>query len=330
MHRTISHLAAQGLTILLISSELPEILGMSDRVLVMREGRLVAELSRADATQERMIAAAAGVVDGRMNARRSRLCAAETRRAARSGCASSGSSSPSALAIVFFAIQRARTSLTVANWQDIATDVAIVVVVAVGETIVVLTRNIDLSVGSIVGLSAYLSLDDARPSPRARRSCVVALLAVGIGIVLGLVNGVARRRRADPGDHRDARDAVHLSRPRRSRSPHGRTSPPSSSPTRSSNLASEEACSASRSLAWFAVGVAFVGGGGPALDAVGRDFYAIGSNPEAARFAGIRAGRRVMTAFAISGALAGLGGFMFAVALPQRRRRRRPMASSWT
>jgi rhamnose transport system ATP-binding protein len=61
VHRTISHLASQGLTILLISSELPEILGMSDRVLVMREGRLVAELSRAEATQERVIQAAAGV-----------------------------------------------------------------------------------------------------------------------------------------------------------------------------------------------------------------------------------------------------------------------------
>jgi rhamnose transport system ATP-binding protein len=61
VHRTISHLAAQGMTILLISSELPEILGMSDRVLVMREGRLVAELSRAEATQESVIQAAAGV-----------------------------------------------------------------------------------------------------------------------------------------------------------------------------------------------------------------------------------------------------------------------------
>jgi rhamnose transport system ATP-binding protein len=61
VHRTISHLATQGLTILLISSELPEILGMSDRVLVMREGRLVAELSRAEATQENVIQAAAGV-----------------------------------------------------------------------------------------------------------------------------------------------------------------------------------------------------------------------------------------------------------------------------
>jgi rhamnose transport system ATP-binding protein len=63
VHRTISHLATQGLTILLISSELPEILGMSDRVLVMREGRLVAELSREEATQERVIQAAAGVAE---------------------------------------------------------------------------------------------------------------------------------------------------------------------------------------------------------------------------------------------------------------------------
>jgi rhamnose transport system ATP-binding protein len=61
VHRAISHLAAQGLTILMISSELPEILGMSDRVLVMREGLLVAELERSEATEERIIQAAAGV-----------------------------------------------------------------------------------------------------------------------------------------------------------------------------------------------------------------------------------------------------------------------------
>jgi len=62
VHRTISHLAAQGLTILLISSELLEVLGMSDRILVMREGRLVTELPRSEATEERVIQAAAGVV----------------------------------------------------------------------------------------------------------------------------------------------------------------------------------------------------------------------------------------------------------------------------
>jgi rhamnose transport system ATP-binding protein len=61
VHRTISHLATQGLAILLISSELPEILGMADRVLVIREGRLVAELPRETATQELIVQAAAGI-----------------------------------------------------------------------------------------------------------------------------------------------------------------------------------------------------------------------------------------------------------------------------
>jgi rhamnose transport system ATP-binding protein len=63
VHRTISTLAASGLTILLISSELLEILAMSDRVLVMREGRLAAEIPRAEATEERVIEAAAGIVE---------------------------------------------------------------------------------------------------------------------------------------------------------------------------------------------------------------------------------------------------------------------------
>lgn len=61
IHRLMDELAAQGMGILMISSELPEILGMSDRILVMRAGRLVGELSRAEATQERVMALAMGV-----------------------------------------------------------------------------------------------------------------------------------------------------------------------------------------------------------------------------------------------------------------------------
>ncbi len=64
IHRLMSELAQQGLAILMISSELPEILGMSDRILVMREGHLVAEYSRADATQENIGMAMMGNVTG--------------------------------------------------------------------------------------------------------------------------------------------------------------------------------------------------------------------------------------------------------------------------
>jgi rhamnose transport system ATP-binding protein len=63
IHRLMSELAAQGLAILMISSELPEVLGMSDRVLVMREGRLAAEFSRTEATPEAVGAAMMGGAD---------------------------------------------------------------------------------------------------------------------------------------------------------------------------------------------------------------------------------------------------------------------------
>jgi rhamnose transport system ATP-binding protein len=60
IHRLMSELAGAGVAILMISSELPEVLGMSDRVLVMREGRLVAEFDRAHATSETVGAAMMG------------------------------------------------------------------------------------------------------------------------------------------------------------------------------------------------------------------------------------------------------------------------------
>lgn len=61
VHRLISELAGTGLAVLMISSELPEILGMSDRVLVMHEGKITAELSRSEATEETVMTAATGV-----------------------------------------------------------------------------------------------------------------------------------------------------------------------------------------------------------------------------------------------------------------------------
>jgi rhamnose transport system ATP-binding protein len=60
VHRLLSEQAAKGLAVLMVSSELPEVLGMADRVLVMREGDLVASFDRAEATQERVMLAATG------------------------------------------------------------------------------------------------------------------------------------------------------------------------------------------------------------------------------------------------------------------------------
>jgi rhamnose transport system ATP-binding protein len=62
VHRIISELAASGLAIVLISSDLPEVLAMSDRILVLHEGRIAAEIPRAIATEEGVMYAATGNV----------------------------------------------------------------------------------------------------------------------------------------------------------------------------------------------------------------------------------------------------------------------------
>jgi ABC-type sugar transport system ATPase subunit len=64
IHALLDNLARQGLAILLISSELPEVLGLSNRILVMRGGRLVGELARAQATQGALLSLMAGVSPG--------------------------------------------------------------------------------------------------------------------------------------------------------------------------------------------------------------------------------------------------------------------------
>jgi len=58
IYSIINDLAAQGMALLVISSELPELLGLSDRILVMQDGRLTGEVTRAEATEERVLALA--------------------------------------------------------------------------------------------------------------------------------------------------------------------------------------------------------------------------------------------------------------------------------
>lgn len=61
VYKLIEKLASQGMTILLISSEMPELLSLSDRINVVRNGRIVYTCSREEATQETLIAHAFGI-----------------------------------------------------------------------------------------------------------------------------------------------------------------------------------------------------------------------------------------------------------------------------
>jgi rhamnose transport system ATP-binding protein len=61
VHEFMAELAAQGLAVIMVSSEIPEVLGMSDRVIIMREGRIAAEVSGAEMTPETLVRHAAGI-----------------------------------------------------------------------------------------------------------------------------------------------------------------------------------------------------------------------------------------------------------------------------
>jgi rhamnose transport system ATP-binding protein len=63
VHRLLEELAGEGVAVLVISSELPEVLRLANRILVMREGRLVAEFGHADASEESIVAAATGQLE---------------------------------------------------------------------------------------------------------------------------------------------------------------------------------------------------------------------------------------------------------------------------
>ena len=214
--------------------------------------------------------------------------------------------------ILFFAV-RASHFVSTGNWQGIAQNVAIVVVVAVGETMVVLTRNIDLSVGSIVGLSAYLTAATFAHHGGAPLG-LVALLAVAVGLGLGIVNGLLVAVARIPAIIATLA-TLAIIRGIDTAITGGGNITAYELPDRFLEIASTRP-SGVPSLAWIALGVAIAGAAVLRWAPWGRDLYAIGSNPDAARFAGIRAGRRIVTAFAISGALAGLGGFMWASRFP--------------
>ena len=63
VHELLVRLAGEGVAILMISSELPEVLHIGDRILVMREGRLTGEYSHADASEEKIMSAATGQLE---------------------------------------------------------------------------------------------------------------------------------------------------------------------------------------------------------------------------------------------------------------------------
>jgi len=195
------------------------------------------------------------------------------------------------------------------GWRDLLLTPAILVILAIGEAVVVISRNVDLSVGSVLGITAYLTgrlFIDHPGLPTA----VVVVVAVVVGALLGFVNGAIVAWCRVPalvitlGTLYIYRGVVLTwagsNRINASDMPEG-----------FQNLGTSSFLSIPLLTILAAVVLAVVGyylyshrGG--------REVYAIGSDPDAAELYGLPVRRRVLAAFMLSGSLAGLAGVLFA------------------
>jgi len=197
--------------------------------------------------------------------------------------------------------------LTVSNANTVALNGAILVVVACAEAIVVITRNYDLSVGSVVALSSYIGLDMVRLYPEA--GAVLIAVPVLIGTACGAFNGflVAICRLPSVivtlGTMSVYRGLAFLYAG-------GHQIDPKDLPPWVGNVVGGHVAGLSV-LVLLGLAIAVLAALGLRYLSFGREIYAVGSNPEAAPFYGLRADRVTFRAYAICGALTGLAGFLF-------------------
>lgn len=328
VHRIISGLATQGLAILMISSDMPELLGMSDRVLVMRRGELVAEFDRADASQEAVALAATGATEPK------ELPDSTTQTRSASAAAAPSESTPAAARSHRLAgrlgplVARRETGLVGAllamiipislinprflsatNLSSVSAETALVAVVALGELLVVLTRNIDLSVGSVIGLTAFVFGSFISDHPQTP-VIVATLIAAGVGLACGLVNGAIVSYGKVPSIVVTL-GTLYVYRGFDSILSNGKEIAPGDIPNSVQNLIAQKVLGISV-LVWLAVALFVVVGCALRWTARGREMYQVGSNPDGARLIGVPLKRRILGAFAVSGLLSGLCGALWA------------------
>jgi rhamnose transport system permease protein len=202
--------------------------------------------------------------------------------------------------------------LTVSNIEQILLSVAILAIVAVGETLVVLTRSVDLSVGSMVGFTAFLAADLFKQQPGTNLVLAI-LLGCAVGLALGALNGLIVTVGRVPAIIVTL-GTLYVYRGLDFVVAGGTQVSASDVPDSYLNLATAR-------IGLFGVGVPALIVFAAAIALIfayllhstrsGRQLYAIGSNPEAARLVGIRSDLLVFGTFVLSGLLCGFAGVLW-------------------
>jgi rhamnose transport system permease protein len=212
------------------------------------------------------------------------------------------------IVVVIATVANPKFLFTVSGFENLLLTPSILAVLAVGQAFVIVTKNIDLSVSAVLGITAYatgLMFTQWQGVP----AVLVVVLAILLGALLGLINGVLVSVAKVPAlvitlgtlyAYRGL-DVLWIGSSRID---------PGNLPDGFTNLGSASVLGIPV-LTIVAVVVVLLAGYFLAYRPSGREFYAIGSDEAAARLYGLPVGRRVFTAFVISGGLAGLAGVMY-------------------
>ncbi len=216
-----------------------------------------------------------------------------------------------AVLIVFVAVTFAvrHRFLDNANITFVLTNTTIFALLSLGETMVVITRNVDLSIGSVLGLSAYVS---SNLFGQHHGISILAVFAVGlaIGVACGFANGLMVSLGRVPSLVVTLA-TLYIVRGIDILIVGGNEVIASTLPSGFIQIARANVLG----VPYLAIAIAVaVGLGAYYLRSFrsGRELYAIGSSPDAARLAGIPVARRVCAAFVVSGAIAGIAGVLWA------------------
>ena len=198
--------------------------------------------------------------------------------------------------------------LNLQNLRDVLLNVSIIGLLTAGMTVVMLMRHIDLSVASVVGVSAYSV--GALYVMFPHMPIIVAMLAgIAIGFLIGAVNGTLVTFGRVPSLVATL-STLYIVRGADYAWVHGGQINATSLPDAFSRIATGSLLGIPN-LVLIAVVVLVAIGVYLKQYRGGREHYAIGSNPEAARLAGIQVERRVMIGFLLSGSIAGLAGVLW-------------------
>ena len=307
IHRLIADWKRQGKTILLISSELEELQQLCDRIVVMRQGRIVGEFEP-NAPQTQILEAAFGRVEVKAEGE-----SAGGRGIWRIGWARFFSREVSLLlfiALVALVVgMKNRAFVTSEHWLTLVQESAPMLIGASAIAMVILSGNLDLSVGSVLGACAMAAGHAAKaglPLP------AVILLALGLGATIGAFNGLLVTRLAIPSI------IVTLGM---------------MGIVRGTMIVLTKGywvIGLPESFRWLGTGK-LLGVPVPIWISLttllfiwfllrqtnwGRDLYAIGNNLEAARLAGIPVRKRLFSVFVACGLLIGLASLVYAARFP--------------